>query len=75
MLNKMCSYLYAKASTIGQYTKNEKGAQAIEYVGVAAVVVVLIIALMSLMSDDGGGIAQALVDKIKEAIEKIKIGG
>ncbi|WP_411347836.1 hypothetical protein [Paenibacillus sp. WLX2291] len=75
MLNKMCSYLYAKASTIGQYTKNEKGAQAIEYVGVAAVVVVLIIALMSLFGKESGGIASSLTDKIKEAIDKIKIGG
>lgn len=75
MMNKLGSYLYAKAKTIGQYTKNEKGAQAIEYVGVAAVVVVLIIALMSLFGKEGGGIAEALVDKIKDAIDKIKIGG
>ncbi|MHA6482830.1 Flp family type IVb pilin [Paenibacillus sp. strain BS8-2] len=54
--------------------RNEKGAQAIEYVGLVAIVVILIVALLPLFGGDGDdSIAKMLVDKIKEFINQIDI--
>lgn len=72
MLNKVTSYLYAKMTTVGQYTNNQKGAQAIEYIGIIAAVVVLIGLIMKAM--DGSGIGDAIIQKVKDAVDQIQIG-
>lgn len=53
--------------------RNEKGAQAIEYVGLVALVVILILALIPLFGEGNDSIAKMLVDKIKDFINKISI--
>ncbi|MCM3749940.1 hypothetical protein M3223_21630 [Paenibacillus pasadenensis] len=73
MVRTIGLHLYAKAQQARSFLSNQRGAQAIEYIGVAAVAVVLIIALISMFGGDGGGIAEQLKNKLKEFIDKIKI--
>lgn len=71
MLNKVLNMARGSMSVI----RNERGAQAIEYVGLVAVVVILIVALLPLFGGQGeDSIAKILIDKIKEFIRQIKIG-
>ncbi|WJH34646.1 hypothetical protein N6H14_33670 [Paenibacillus sp. CC-CFT747] len=74
MLKNLGIRLYGAAAKALTPVKNERGAQAIEYIGIAAVAVVLILALISAVGDKGGGIAGALVKKLEEFIGKLKIG-
>ncbi|MVP01598.1 MULTISPECIES: Flp family type IVb pilin [Paenibacillus] len=71
MRKQLGTWLYAAGQRTIQPLRNQKGAQAIEYIGVAALVVVLIMALISAFGD--GGIAEKLVGKLNEFIDKIKI--
>ncbi|MGN7454059.1 Flp family type IVb pilin [Paenibacillus pasadenensis] len=71
MIRTLGIHLYAKAQQARSYLSNQRGAQAIEYIGIAAVAVVLIIALLSMFGD--GGIASKLKEKIEGFIDKIKI--
>ncbi len=50
---------------------NEKGASTIEWVGLAAVIVSLMIAVATAMNGQGGGIAEAIINKISAMINKI----
>jgi len=52
---------------------NQKGAQAVEYLGIVALVVILILALLPLFGNGNDSIAKLIVDKIKEFIRKISI--
>jgi Flp pilus assembly pilin Flp len=73
MLKKAGIALYCKAGQLLRYGRNQRGAQAIEYIGVAALVIVLILALIKLFGSEGDGIAKKLVDKLKSFIDKINI--
>lgn len=73
MVKKTSIQLYCKANSILAHLRNQKGAQAIEYIGVAALVVVMILALMKLFGSEGDGIAKKIVDKLKGFIDKISI--
>lgn len=52
---------------------NQKGAQAVEYLGIVALVVILILALLPLFGNGDDSIANIIVKKIKEFINKIKL--
>ena len=54
-----------------EVVKNERGAQTIEWVALAVVILFLMAAVASAMSGQGGSLAGAIVDKIKELIESI----
>lgn len=70
MLNKLLNAVKKSTAVV----RNEKGAQAIEYVGLVAIVVILIVALLPLFGGDGDdSIAKMLVDKIKDFIGQIKL--
>lgn len=73
MLTNFGIKLYSKSVQIWNHTKNQRGAQAIEYIGVAALAVVLILAMIKLFGSDGDGIAKKLVDKLKDFIDKISL--
>jgi len=73
MWNEISLRMYVKAKQLISHIRNQKGAQAIEYIGVAALVVVLILALIKLVGNEGDGIAKKLVDKLKGFIDKISI--
>jgi len=65
--------MYVKAGRLLRYMRNQRGAQAIEYIGVAALVIVMILALIKLFGSESDGIAKKLVDKLKSFIDKISI--
>lgn len=71
MMRSIGIQVYANVQRARSFLSNQKGAQAIEYIGIAAVAVVLIIALISMFGD--GGIATKLKEKIEDFIDKIKI--
>ncbi len=73
LLRKASISLYCNAGRLLRYARNQRGAQAIEYIGVAALVIVLILALIKLFGSEGDGIAKKLVDKLKGFIDKISI--
>lgn len=73
MLSKAGIAIYCNARRLLRYGTNQRGAQAIEYIGIAALVVVLILALIKLFGSEGDGIAKKLVDKLKGFIDKINI--
>jgi Flp pilus assembly pilin Flp len=73
MWNEISLRMYVKADQLIRQIRNQRGAQAIEYIGVAALVVVLILALIKLVGNEGDGIAKKLVDKLKGFIDKISI--
>jgi len=66
-------YMYCLAGRWMRHIRNQRGAQAIEYIGVAALVIVLILALIKLFGSESDGIAKKLVDKLKGFIDKINI--
>jgi Flp pilus assembly pilin Flp len=73
MINKLSIAMYVKAGQLLRCLRNQRGAQAIEYIGVAALVVVMILALIKLFGSESDGIAKKLVDKLKGFIDKINI--
>jgi|HigsolmetaAR203D_1030402.scaffolds.fasta_scaffold109349_1 Flp pilus assembly pilin Flp len=73
MLKHLSISLYVKAGRWLQHLRNQRGAQAIEYIGVAALVVVMILALIKMFGSEGDGIAKKIVDKLKGFIDKISI--
>ncbi|WBL15383.1 hypothetical protein [Sutcliffiella sp. NC1] len=51
--------------------KNERGAQTIEWVALAVVILFLMAAVATAMSGQGGNLAQSIVSKISELINKV----
>lgn len=75
MLLKAAVKLYALAGCALRPIRNQRGAQAIEYIGVAALAVVLIMALITLFGGTGGDtIAQKLFKKLSSFIDSINTG-
>lgn len=50
---------------------NEKGVSTIEWVGLAAVIIALMFALATAMKGNGGDLAEAIINKLKEMISNI----
>lgn len=71
MGGKVYAYCLTLPSRLAKAVKNERGAQAIEYVGLAALVVVLLLAIMGFIQGSGGdSIGRKMIDKLKDMLDK-----
>jgi Flp pilus assembly pilin Flp len=65
MIRKISSHLYVRVSYALEAAKNQRGAQAIEYVAVAGIIVALLLAIKTAMDGEDDNIAKEVVNKIK----------
>ncbi|MGG3915111.1 hypothetical protein [Rossellomorea vietnamensis] len=67
-MKNSCSKLYSKVLT---YTSNERGSQALEWIGVAAVIITIVTLLSTAVSNSGDGVegmVQSIFQKIQDMI-------
>ncbi|WP_438431165.1 hypothetical protein [Gorillibacterium sp. sgz500922] len=70
MGKKLYAYGLTLANRMTKAVKNDRGAQAIEYVGLAALVVVLLVAIMGFVKDSGGEtIGKKIIDKLGKMLD------
>jgi Flp pilus assembly pilin Flp len=66
MIRKLGSHVYVKVAYALDAVKNQRGAQAIEYVAVAGIIVALLLAIKTAMTGEKDAIAGDVVKKLKE---------
>jgi len=71
-MNEAVLGLFVRAKSV---VNNERGAQTVEWVAIAAVVLFLLVAVAGAMEGNGSGVAQAITGKINELIGKVGSGG
>ncbi|MCF6139557.1 hypothetical protein [Pseudalkalibacillus berkeleyi] len=64
--------MYVKmTSALNKYVKNERGAQALEWVALGLVVLAVMAAVATAVKGNGGAIGDAIVSKIAELINNM----
>lgn len=66
MIRKLGSHMYVKVAYALDAVKNQRGAQAIEYVAVAGIIVALLVAIQAALSGKQGSIATKVVEKLEK---------
>jgi Flp pilus assembly pilin Flp len=64
-MKNVCTKLYSKVQT---YTGNERGSQALEWIGVAAVIITIVTLLSAAVSSNGDGV-EGMVGSIFQKIQ------
>ncbi|QQK81401.1 hypothetical protein HUG20_16785 [Salicibibacter cibi] len=69
-MKKLCQQTYVKLSS---HLNNQKGAQSLEWLGIAAVIIILLGLLSTALSESGDTVGE-IVDDILEQIQQM-VGG
>ncbi|WP_026582816.1 Flp family type IVb pilin [Bacillus sp. J33] len=72
-MKNLCTKLYVKSGNafekgIGRFVKNERGSQALEWIGVAAVIITIVTLLSTAVSSSGAGVS-GMVSSIFKKIQ------
>jgi Flp pilus assembly pilin Flp len=71
-MKNLCAKLYSKVQT---YTGNERGSQALEWIGVAAVIITIVTLLSTAVSSSGAGVDGMVKSIFKKIQDMIGTGG